>query len=116
MVICSVVPLVPNLICFLNNTFHETGFLCPLKCDISGKFPRACWEPGYKQSVTNILHKYTECPTSFRTQKCLYNFPTKTFSNLTIIMHVPSFMLNTKQGCANTYASKQRREMRKVQR
>jgi hypothetical protein len=37
----------------------------------------------------------TVCPTSFPTRKCRYNFPTKTFSNMKLLMHVPWFMLNT---------------------
>jgi hypothetical protein len=53
---------------------------------------------------------YTWCPTRFRTQKCRYNFSTKIISVMKLITHVPSFMLNTKQGCANTHASKQMRK------
>jgi hypothetical protein len=52
----------------------------------------------------------TGCPTSFRTQKCWYNFPTKTFSNMKLIMHVPNFMLNVKQVVqTRTHQNKDRR-------
>jgi hypothetical protein len=36
-----------------------------------------------------------EYTASFRTRKCRYNFPTKTFSNMKLITHVLCFMLNT---------------------
>jgi hypothetical protein len=41
----------------------------------------------------------TECPTSYWTQKCWYNFPIKIFSNMKLITNVPCFMLNCYNRC-----------------
>jgi hypothetical protein len=53
----------------------------------------------------NMCFFNTRCPTNFRTQKYRYNIPTKTFSNMKLIAHVPTFMMKKKQGCANTHGS-----------
>jgi hypothetical protein len=80
-----------NLITEIQTGYNQEGY-CLLGCD--------------------TIQYGIRCPTCFRTEKCRYNFPTKTFSNMKLITRVPSFMLNTKEGCPNTHASKQRWETR----